>query len=84
MTKSEVIHKYRYLMHYDGSYYKIGLLQAAYGIIDNGEEAITYHPDGKRMPLTINNDIGICMIMPVNIENESIIDMNNLIIIEVE
>ena len=56
-------------MLYDDTYYKIGLLDATFSIIDNGEPAMTYHPYGERMPLTIKNDIGLCMIMPVKYYN---------------
>ena len=65
LTKSEVGSKFKYLMLYDGGYYKIGLLEASLGIIDDGEIAMTYHPDGDRMPLTIQTSIGICVVMPV-------------------
>lgn len=53
LTKKEVGAGFEYLMLYDGTYYKIGLLEASYGIIDDGEEAMVYHPDGKRKPITI-------------------------------
>lgn len=70
LTKNEVGPGFKYLMLYDGTYYKLGLLEATFSIIDDGELAITYHPDGERMPLTIKNDIGLCMIMPVKIDGE--------------
>lgn len=70
LNKSEVNHTFKYLMLYDGTYYKIGLIDASYKIIDDGEVAMTYHPDGERMPLTIQTDIGICMVMPVKFEGE--------------
>ena len=69
-TKKEVGPGFRYLMHYDGTYYKIGLIDITFSIIDNGEIPITYHPDGERMPLTIKNEIGLCMIMPVFLHDE--------------
>ena len=65
LNKKEVGAGFQYLMLYDGTYYKIGLIDITYGIINNGEPAMTYHPDGEKMPLTIQNDLGICMIMPV-------------------
>lgn len=68
LNKKEVDLGFKYLMLYDGTYYKIGLLDATYSIIDDGSIAMTYHPDGERMPLTIKNDIGLCMIMPVKYE----------------
>lgn len=69
LTKKEIGNGFQYLMLYDGTYYKISLIDITYGIINDGEPAITYHPDGERMPLTIQNDIGICMIMPVFMHN---------------
>ena len=40
-------------------------LDITFRIIDDGSIPLTYHPDGEKMPLTIQNRIGICMIMPV-------------------
>ena len=65
LSKKEVESTFKYLMLYDGTYYKIGLIDASFGILDDGEIAMTYHPYGERMPLTIQNSLGICMIMPV-------------------
>lgn len=65
LNKKEVGPGFKYLMMYDDTYYKIGLLDASYRIIDNGGVAMTYHPYGEKMPLTIQTDIGLCMIMPV-------------------
>lgn len=84
LTKKEVGPGFEYLMLYDGTYYKIGLLEATYGIIDDGKEAMVYHPDGKRKPLTIQTSIGICMIMPVFIKDEDEDDIEPERIIEVE
>ena len=70
LTKSEVDYNFKYLMLYDGTYYKIGLLDASMAIIDDGEPVMTYHPAGTRMPLTIKNTIGLCMIMPVKYEGD--------------
>lgn len=65
LTKSEVDYRFQYVMLYDGTYYKLGLIDITYAIIDDGNAAITYHPYGERMPLTIQTGIGFCMIMPV-------------------
>lgn len=65
LNKKEVGAGFKYLMMYDDTYYKIGLLDMSYRIIDNGEVALTYHPYGEKMPLTIQTDIGLCMLMPV-------------------
>lgn len=70
LGKNEINYKFKYLMKYDGTYYKIGLLDITYRIIDDGKEAMVYHPYGERKPLTIKNDIGICVIMPVKFDEE--------------
>lgn len=80
LTKSEVGAGFKYLMLYDGTYYKIGLIDISFNIINDGNEIMTYHPDGERMPLTMKNDIGICMIMPVKFSTEPDVDY---VIIEV-
>lgn len=65
LNKKEVGPGFTYLMLYDGTYYKIGLIDISYSIIDDGEIALTYHPDGEKMPMTIQTSLGMCMIMPV-------------------
>ena len=86
LKKSEVEagNDFKYVMHYDGAYYKIGLLDATYSIIDNGEKAEVYHQDGKKTsPMIIKNDIGVCIVLPINFDAE---DFKNdgKIVIEVE
>lgn len=81
-NKNEVGAGFKYLMLYDNTYYKIGLMDVTYGIINDGEEAKTYHPYGEKMPLTIQNDLGFCIIMPVYIHDKD--DLDEKIIIEVE
>jgi hypothetical protein len=82
LSKKEVESTFKYVMYYDGAYYKIGLIDATFGIIDDGEVAMTYHPAGERLPITIQNDLGICMIMPVKYEGVS--EEDGKIVIEVE
>lgn len=65
LVKAEVDYHYKYLMLFNDSYYKIGLLDATYGIIDDGEPAMSYKVDGPNKPLTLETDIGYCLIMPV-------------------
>lgn len=65
LTKKEVGAGCTYLMLYDGTYYSVGLIDISFGIIDDGRPALTYHPAGEKKPLTIQNDIGICVIMPI-------------------
>lgn len=68
LKKSEVGYDYKYLMKYDGSYFKIGLLDATYGIIDDGDDSVVYHVEGPNNPLTIINELGVAYIMPVRYE----------------
>lgn len=84
LTKSEVNHAFNYVLNYDGTYYKIGLLDISYGIIDNGKVAIVHHPYGERMPLTIQNDLGFCMLMPVKYEEGTTPESQGKIVIKVE
>ena len=60
-------HGCKYLLYYDGTYYKIGLLDAAYSVINDGGKAAAWHKSGvKTAPLVIKNGIGICLILPVS------------------
>lgn len=66
-----------YYLKYKETYYKIGLLDKAYSIINDGEKAEVYY-SGKRDALIIKNNIGIAGICPINIKG----DIANKIIIE--
>lgn len=55
-------------MHYNGAYFRIALVDITYGIIDDGE-AVKVFGQGANRPITIQNDIGIAMIMPVRMED---------------
>lgn len=70
LNKAEVDSRFKFLMLYDGTYYKIGLIDASWSIIDDGDVVLTYHPDGERMPMTIQTSLGMAMIMPVKFEGE--------------
>lgn len=82
LKKSEVGFDYKYLMHYGGAYFKLGLVDSTLGIIDDGNEAIVYHVEGARKPLTITTDIGVCVVMPVFMEGNP--EDEDKIVIEVE
>lgn len=75
--------KFRYLLHYDGAYYKIGLLDASFGIIDNGKPCVVYHKAGAVHPMVIKNDIGVCVILPVNYKNNEE-NFEDVVIVEAE
>ena len=86
IKKSEVGvgNDFKYIMHYDGAYYKIGLLDATYSIIDNGGKAEVYHQDGKKTsPMIIKNDIGVAVVLPINYNAENF-QNDGKIVIEVE
>ena len=58
------------IKNYNGTYFRIALIDSTYGIITNGTPSSAYHGGGSRGKLTIKNDIGICVVMPVFIEGE--------------
>lgn len=69
LKKSET-NENNYLMFYEGNYYRIGLLDYSYSIIDDGGEVIFYHVPNSMKPLVIKNNLGIAMIMPIRYESE--------------
>lgn len=70
LKKSEVGVGYRYLMRYHDAYFKIGLIDSTFGIIDDRGVATVYHEPGPRNKLTIVTDIGIAVIMPVFVDGD--------------
>lgn len=82
--------KYEYfsnhtLLHYDGGYFRIPLIDAAYGIIADDGEVEVYHGNSYIKPLVLKNDIGIAVIMPINRDHGPDNDMDSgKIIIEVD
>ena len=69
LKKSEVFNSH-YLMKYKDSYYRIGLIDSTFGIINDGKPAAVFHVNEQRFSkLTINNDLGVCVIMPLRIED---------------
>ena len=69
-----------YLMCYNGAYFRIALLDIAYGILDDGQEISVWF-NGEHRPLTIKNDIGMGIIMPVRYYLD---EPNHIAIIEAE
>lgn len=72
LKKAEVDYGYKYLMHYDGAYFKIGLLDATFGIIDDGKEATVYHEENSNSPLYIENTIGAALVLPVRLKDDEV------------
>lgn len=70
LNKSEVnTYKFKYLLHYKNTYFKLGLLDATFSIIDDGEPAKVYISDGPHDPITIETSVGICTVMPMRIDD---------------
>ena len=65
------IHNNDYLMYYNGAYFRMGLVDITYGIIDDGK-AIDVQFNGKLRPLTIQNDLGIGIILPIRYDSDTL------------
>jgi hypothetical protein len=70
----------QYLMHYDGSYFRIALLETTFNLINDGSEVEVYHSSGNSKPLVFKNDIGICVVMPVRYETAAPEEHGNIVI----
>ena len=64
LKQSEVTGKPGYLFHYNNAYFKVGLVDITYGVINDGGKVMAYH-SGKNGSIVITNDIGVCAIMPM-------------------
>lgn len=71
--------EFKYVFKYKDSFYKIGILDQAYSIINDGELAeVTYQKELS--PLLIETKIGKCIVLPIraaSIINKIIIEVNN-------
>lgn len=84
LKKSEVDgHKFQYLMRYRSVYFKLGLIDSAFAIIDDGKEATVYIKKHTVAPITIETSIGVCTVMPMRLTDEYVQE-NNCIVIDVE
>lgn len=61
-------HKFKYLLKVRNSYFKLGLVDATFSIINEGEPAKVYISNDPYKPMTIETGIGICTIMPMRID----------------
>ena len=69
LKKDEVSHKCKYVLEYNGTYFRLGLLDATFSIINDGEIATVYIKPNGTAPITIKTSIGVCVVMPVRIED---------------
>lgn len=77
----------KFLLKYDGAYFRIILLDTTFSIIDDGEIPTVYHVKDSVRPLVIKNNLGVCMIMPVRYspeENGDEPSTDDTVIIEVD
>lgn len=57
---------FKFMLHFNNAYFKIGLLDITYSIINDGEIVTVYSKGEKHSPLILKNDIGICLVLPFN------------------
>lgn len=72
---------FNYIFKYKDGYFKVGLLDMAYSIIDDGEEAEVCYKGNKDL-LTIKTSVGIAAILPVNDKDEDIESRKTVIYVE--
>jgi hypothetical protein len=63
------IHNNEYLMSYKGGYFRMALVDITYGVIAQDQPTDVYF-NGKHRPLTIKNDLGIGIILPIRHEGD--------------
>lgn len=73
------IHNNDYLMKYNDGYFRIGLVDITYGVINEGKEIDVYF-NGKNRPITIENDLGIGIVLPIRTDGE----LEGSVIVEVK
>ena len=56
-------------MRYKGGYFRIGLVDITYGILDEGE-AVDVYFNGRLRPITIQNDLGIGIVLPIRYDGD--------------
>lgn len=66
-------------MKYNDGYFRIVLVDITYGIIDEGKEIDAYF-NGKNRPITIQNNLGIGIVLPIRTDGE----LESSIIIELK
>jgi hypothetical protein len=81
-TKKEV-HSKEYMLHYNGAYFNCVLVYAAYSIINDGGLVTAYHSGKNTSPIIIENDIGVCLILPVKCDADFIAE-NGIKVIDIK
>ena len=70
LKKSELSSNH-YLLAYNGVYFRLPLVDITYAIIDDGGEATVYHKEGSLTPMTIQTDIGVCIVLPIRFDGDA-------------
>lgn len=81
LTKSEVNGGEKFIVRCNDTYYRLGLIDITYSIIDDGRHVNIYQSKDKFSPITIENDIGVCLVLPVKLDEEYIIN-NGITVID--
>lgn len=71
LTKKEV-NGNGFMLHYNGDYFRLGLVDATYSIINDGKNIVAYHSGKNVSPIVLENDIGVCLVLPVKCDDEFI------------
>ena len=71
-----------YLMRYNGGYFRIALVDCTYGVIDDGKPVTVYHNGDRFGRLTIKNDIGVCLILPIRYDGDP--EADNYVVIDAQ
>lgn len=54
------------LLRYDGSYFRMALVDITFSIINDGEEATVYHVPNSVKPMYIETSVGLALVLPIN------------------
>lgn len=81
LTKSEVNGE-TFVVRHKGTFYRLGLIDITYSIINDGSPVTVYHSGDKFSPMTIENKFGVCLVLPVKRDDE-FIAANNITIIDI-
>ena len=81
LTKKEAYGpSFNFVMLHKNTYFRLGLFDITYSIIDDGEPAVVHIGNTERSPITVETSIGICTVMPITLKGNE----DDYYIIEVE
>lgn len=68
---------------YNGAYFKVGLLDQAFSIINDGEKATVYSTGKANSPIKIVTSIGECVLYPVKLNDDKFLGKTEKTVINV-